>query len=144
MSRNQFAMQEQYNSLVTMLGSMNRLETLGLSLTAAHEDLDSTIITPAPPLSYQVSMPCVFEVFTRTADGITLSHGGLHINIEKVGVNIEESICVDQMNGVYRCEASFVIHLVHKGLTCCFLYYSCDISRMIHARGEFEFYVLGA
>jgi hypothetical protein len=92
LTNNQFRLHEDRNALVSLF-QLPQLETLGLTLTSEHEDLPNSIITPAPPLNCRVGVPCQFQLSTRTPDGVSLSHGGLRVEIEKayeaVGTNVD-------------------------------------------------------
>jgi hypothetical protein len=92
LTNNQFRLHEDRNALANLL-QLPHLETLGLTLTSEQQDLPNSIITPAPPLICRVGSPCQFQLSTRTSDGVSLSHGGLRVNIEKAyaafGTNVD-------------------------------------------------------
>ena len=103
LSHNQFEMQAR-DSLSEILGGMLYLSTLDLSMSDEKEDLDKSVIRPAPPLDCRVGEPCEFMLSTRTRLGLSLPHGGLSVAVQTgSSPHVNTQLCADQINGSYAC-----------------------------------------
>ena len=103
LSHNQFEMQAS-RSLSQILGGMQDLSTLDLGMSSEKEDLQNSVLKPAPPLQCSVGEPCLFTLFTRTQLGLQLPHGGLSVVVRTENVAEDEAVsCVDEMDGRYLC-----------------------------------------
>ena len=86
----------------------------------ASQDLQKSVITPAPPLDCRVGEPCGFTLSMRTRLELQLPHGGLSVAVQ-TGSPAVTRPCTDMMNGEYLCTFN---------------------AELIAATGEFEFTLL--
>jgi hypothetical protein len=100
LSHNQFDMQTR-DTLSELLANMLDLKTLDMGMSSEKEALERSIMRPAPPLSCRVGASCSFLLFTRTATGLQLPHGGLQMRVGSAAKTSE--LCDDQMDGTYVC-----------------------------------------
>ena len=69
------------------------------------EDLQKSVITPAPPLDCQVGVECQFVLSTRTRLGLLLPHGGLTVAVRPAHSDAQTE-CLDNFDGTYLCAFS--------------------------------------
>ena len=66
------------------------------------QDLQKSVITPAPPLDCRVGVPCSFTLSMRTRLELQLPHGGLSVAVQTWSPAVTQP-CTDMMNGEYVC-----------------------------------------